>query len=146
MPAGKKVRRLGVLAAVVAVMGVIAAPAEARTGTHFTVVGEVIQAHGNQDRFFFREALFNPFNPFNRVGNLKAKCKARGKVRCLGRFHFDGSIGGFGDVWVRGNIGGHDTTLNVVDGTGTFTGAVTGKVDVDPVDRRTTVYRFHLTH
>jgi hypothetical protein len=126
-------------------MAVIAAPAEAQS-SHFKVVGEVIQGHETANGFTFREALFNPNNLFNRVGNLKVKCKRTGKIRCLGRFHFDGSIGGFGDLWVRGNFGGGDTTLNVVDGTGTFTGRVAGKVNIDPVDRNTTVYGFHLVY
>jgi hypothetical protein len=123
---------------------VIAAPGQARSGPDFVVVGEFIQGHEENGRFFFREALFNPANLNNRVGNLKGKCVERGKVRCLARFHFDGSIGGFGELWVRGNFGGGDSTGNVVDGTGTFTGAVTGKVNVDAVGR-TNVYRFHIT-
>ena len=144
MSAGTKVRRVGALVAIGAAMAVFAAPAEASGTHHFKVVGELIQSHGTDNTFVGREALFNPNNLFNRVGNTKFKCKARGKFRCLARFHFDGSIGGFGDLWVRGNFGGHDTTANVVDGTGTFTGAVAGKVNVDPIDRNTTVYGFHL--
>jgi hypothetical protein len=145
MPAGRKVRRLGVLAVAVAVTGVIAAPGQARTGPDFAVVGEFIRGHEIPNGFTFREALFNPANLNNRVGNLKAKCVDRGKARCLARFHFDGSIGGFGDLWVRGNFGARDSTGNVVDGTGTFGGDVTGKVNVDFVNRNTVVYRFHIT-
>ena len=145
MPASKTVRRVGVLVAVVAAMAVIAAPAQAQS-SHFKVVGEAIGGHPTANGFTVREALFNPANLFNRVGNLKAKCKTTGKFRCLARFHFDGSIGGFGDLWVRGNFGGGDTTLNVVDGTGTFTGKVAGKVNLDPLDRNTTLYGFHLVY
>ena len=146
MPAGRKARRLGVLAATVAATAAIAAPAEGRSfDHHFAVVAESVQAHEENGRFLFREVLFNPDNLNNRVGNLKGKCKFRSKVRCLVRIHLDGSIGGFGDLRVRGNFGRHDTTLNVVDGTGSFSGAVTGKMDIDEIDRNTAVYRFHLT-
>jgi hypothetical protein len=142
MPAGRKLRRLGVLAATVAATAAIAAPAEGRSfDRHFVVVGESLQAHEENGRFLFREVLFNPANLNNRVGNLKGKCHFRSKVRCVVRFHFDGSIGGFGDLWARGNFGAGDSEFNVVDGTGTLT----GKVNFDPVDRNTTVYRFHLT-
>jgi hypothetical protein len=143
MSVPSRFRRVGALVAVGAALAVVAAPAEA-SGTHFKVVGVTIGGHETANGFTVREALFNPLNPGNRVGNLKAKCKQRGKIRCLGRFHFDGSIGGFGDLWVRGNFGAHDTTGNVVDGTGTFTGAVAGKVNLDPIDRHTTLYGFHL--
>jgi hypothetical protein len=147
MPAGRKVRRLGVLVAVGAVLAMVVAPADAkRSGTHFDVVGEVIRQGETDGQFRFREALFNPLNLNNRVGWMKGRCRLANKTRCRAVFHFDGSIGGFGDLWVRGNFGGGDSTGNVVDGTGTFTGAVTGKVNIDFVDRNTSVYRFHITH
>ena len=116
MSVSSRVRRVGALVAAGAALAVVAAPAEA-SGTHFKVVGETVGGHPTANGFTVREALFNPLNLSNRVGNLKAKCKTTGKFRCIARFHFDGSIGGFGDLWVRGNFGGGDTTLNVVDGT-----------------------------
>ena len=50
--------------------------------------------------------LFNPANPDNVVGHNHGHCKAArgGKNHCVIVTHLDGSIGGFGDLLLRGNI------------------------------------------
>jgi hypothetical protein len=142
-----KARRVGALVASGAALAVFAAPAEARTfATHFEVFGKAISGHEIEDGFAFREALYNPLNLSNRVGSAKARCvggEGR-KTRCAARIHLDGTIGGFGDLLIKGNIGRRDHTLNVVDGSGDFTGGVTGKVVLE-IGRNTTLYEFHLT-
>ena len=129
-----------------AAVAVIAMPANAGSfDRHFTVLSEDVQGHEIENGFAFRSALFNPANPINRVGWSKVKCRDRSKGICKAFLHFDGSIGGFGDLAVKGNFGGGDRTLNVVDGNGSFTGAVTGKMIVEGIDRNTELLHFHLT-
>jgi hypothetical protein len=62
------------------------------------------------------------------------------KLRCVILTHLDGSIGGFGDLLLKGNIGRGDATLNVVD----RRGAVSGKVVNDALGRRTSLVSFSL--
>jgi hypothetical protein len=130
-------------------MAAIAAPAEGRTlfDHHFKVVAETVRGHQIPDGFAFRDLLFNPFNLSNQVGHSQARCVGQrgGKSHCVGRFHFDGSIGGFGELLVRGNFGRGDHTLNVVDGSGDFSGRIAGKMVVKGIDRNTNLLKFDLT-
>jgi hypothetical protein len=67
------------------------------------------------------------------------------KARCRVLYHFDGTIGGFGDLLVKGNIGRGDRTLNVVDGNGDFSGAVAGKVFIHNLNKPVNLIDFALT-
>jgi hypothetical protein len=58
--------------------------------------------------------------------------------------HLDGSVGGFGDLFLKGNLGRGDKTLNVVDGDGDFGGGVSGKVRVDSISNRLDLVGFDL--
>ena len=149
MTIGKKARRVGVLAATAAAMAAIAAPAEGRAlfDHHFKVVEENVGAREIPNGVAFRSVLFNPFNLSNRIGHLHGRCVDRGgrKARCKARIHLDGSIGGFGDLIVKGNTLRGDNTLNVVDGSGDFTGRIAGKMVIKGLDRTTSLLKFDLT-
>jgi hypothetical protein len=61
----------------------------------------------------------------NQVGHSHLRCRfveESRKARCRALFHLDGTIGGFGNLLVKGNIGRGDRTLNLVDGDGDFSG------------------------
>jgi hypothetical protein len=141
-------RLVALLAAAVAVSAV-ALPSSAAGSftTHFDVLRETVRVNEHPGSFTFRDVLLNPANPNNRVGWDKGRCRpARGgKLRCVIVTHLDGSIGGFGDLLLRGNIGRGDNTLNVVDGNGDFSGAVTGKVVAENPGRRVSLVHFALT-
>jgi hypothetical protein len=121
--------------------------AGASFATHFTVVKKTVRAHGTDTSISFRDVLLNPANPDNAVGYDHGRCRARnsGKLHCAIVTHLDGSIGGFGDLLLKGNIGRGDRTLNVVDGNGDFSGAVSGKVVAEHPGRRVTLVNFSLT-
>ncbi len=116
--------------------------------THFSVVSEDQRGHETENGFVFRTFLFNPANLNNRVGSSKARCvfiERSRKARCKVLFHFDGSIGGFGDLLVKGNNGRGDHTMNVVDGSGDFSGAVTGKMFIHNLGQPVNQIDFALT-
>ena len=50
--------------------------------------------------------------------------RTESKARCKILLHLDGTIGGFGDLLLKGNIGRGDRTVSVVDGSGDFEGAL----------------------
>jgi hypothetical protein len=136
--------------AAVAVLA-IALPASsgASFATHFSVVSEDQEGHETENGFAFRTLLFNPANLANQVGHSHLKCRfieESRKARCRALFHFDGTIGGFGNLLVKGNIGRGDRTLNVVDGDGDFSGAVAGKLFVHDLNQPTNLLGFALTH
>jgi hypothetical protein len=148
MREARRTRRLvAALAGMVAVMAVaLPSTAGASFTTHFTVLKETVAVHQHGDSFTFRDVLLNPLNPNNRVGWDKGRCRVRGaKLRCAIVTHLDGSIGGFGDLLAKGNLGRGDKTLNIVDGTGDFTGAISGKVVAEHPGRRVTLVHFALT-
>jgi hypothetical protein len=130
-------RRVGLLGATCAAAIGIAVPASAGGSfdQHFTVISKDTRGHAIPDGFEGHVALLNPANRKDRVGKGKVRCTLREgerKAHCRVLYHFDGTIGGFGDLLVKGNVGGDDLTLNVVDGSGDFAGAV-GKMYVrDP--------------
>jgi hypothetical protein len=145
------IRRGGVVAAV-AVAASLATALPANAGgtfdSHFSVFSQQIRGHRTASGFAFRTALLNPANTFNRVGYAHAKCRAeRGqrKAHCKVLFHFDGSVGGFGDLLVKGNFGRGDHTANVVDGNGSFSGAITGKAFIHNLGRNNNLIDFALT-
>ena len=142
-----RVRRAGALVCAGAALAVFAAPAEASYDRHFKVVAETVRGHQIPDGFAFRDVLLNPFNLSNQVGHSQARCVGQQgrKSHCVGRFHFDGSIGGFGELLVRGNTGRGDLTLNVVDGSGDFSGRIAGKMVIKGLDRTTSTLKFDLT-
>jgi hypothetical protein len=138
----------GLLAAAAATLAIaLPGTAGASFATHFSVVKKTVRLHQQGDTFTFREVLLNPANRHNQVGWDKGRCRGErgGKLRCVILTHLDGSIGGFGNLLLRGNIGRRDGTLNVVDGSGDFSGAVSGKVVNDALNRRVSLVTFSLT-
>jgi hypothetical protein len=136
------------LAAAIAALAVaFTGTAGASFDTHFSVIKKTTRFVQQGDTFKFKEKLLNPANPRNQVGWDKGRCRGeRGeKLHCVVLTHLDGSIGGFGNLLLRGNIGGGDATLNVVDGSGDFSGAVSGKVVNDALNRRVSLVSFSLT-
>ena len=143
-------RRLALLGAAALAVAALAMPANsgATFATHFSVISEDQRGHDTERGFVFRTFLFNPANLNNRVGHSKARCvfiERSRKARCKVLFHFDGSIGGFGELLAKGNIGRGDRTLNIVDGSGDFSGAVTGKVFIHNINDPVNQLDFHLT-
>ena len=120
-------RRFTLVAALAAtVLGVLAIPAFARVDHHFSVdiKGSEAQFHGNRDRFRLRAPLVATFNHENQVGRLQIHCRQSGdKARCAGIVHLNGDVGGEGFLYVRGNLGHGDNSLNVTGGTDDFAGA-----------------------
>jgi hypothetical protein len=114
---------------------------------HFTVIERDTGGHEIANGFAFRFDLLNPANRDNRVGHGHARCtnRAAGKSRCRALIHLDGTIGGFGDLFARGNYGHGDHTLTVTDGNGDFSGRIAGKVAVHLHHRVTTKLLFDLT-
>ncbi len=115
---------------------VIAVPASARVDHHFSVDIRGSETHfgGGQERFHLHAPLVQKDNHANQVGNLRFHCRqANDKLRCAGRVHLNGEVGGFGDMFVRGNLGRNDNRLNITGGNGDFEGAA-GKI-VAPKNR-----------
>jgi len=142
--------RLGILlvaTALAVTATVVPAGARAPFDRHFDVLGTGIGGRETSNGFAFRFVLQNPANPINQVGHGHARCRFdRGpKPRCRFLFHFDGSIGGFGDLLARGNFGHGDHTFTIVDGDGDFSGRIAGKVTDHTLDRNTDSLHFDLT-
>jgi hypothetical protein len=130
-------RRLA-LAAIAAALAILmlAIPASARVDHHFSVdiKGSEANFGGGQDRFHFHAPLAATFNRDNQVGNLRFHCRQpNDKLRCTGVLHLNGDVGGFGALFIRGNLGTNDDRLNITGGTGDFEGAA-GKI-VAPKNR-----------
>jgi hypothetical protein len=137
-----------VAGAIAALVVALPASASGSFDRHFTVLSKDVAGHETTNGFAFRSVLLNPANPANRIGNSHVRCRfdrQSRKSRCRGVFHFDGTIGGFGDLLIKGNFGGRDHTGAVVDGDGDFTGSVAGKIFVHNINRRTTLIDFDLT-
>src|SRR3954451_11724561 len=122
-----------IVAALVAAIGVavIATPTSAlQFSRHFVVVSHQVASKRTDNGFVFKDELLAPWN-FNRnVGRDRGVCKQSGhKVRCKEGVHLDGTIGGYGNLLVKGNFGRGDHTLLVINGNGDFDG-VAGKVTV----------------
>lgn len=131
-----------------AVLGpaLLAVPASASFDHHFRVFEKAVSLHPHgQNGFRFRGTLFETRDAHNRVGQDRTDCKQghRGKLKCHAIAHFNGGVGGFGDIAVSGNIGRHDRRLNVVGGSHNFNG-VAGKVLIHTVSRNITRLRFDL--
>lgn len=117
-------------------------PASARIDHHFSVDLEAGQTifGGDRDRFHLHGPLVATFNRDNQVGNLRFHCRnGNHKGRCAGVVHLNGDVGGVGFIYLRGNLGAGDNSLNITGGTDDFEGAA-GKV-VAPKNR----LHFHLT-
>jgi hypothetical protein len=123
------------------VVGVLAIPASARIDHHFSadIRGSDVEIHGSEAEFRLRAPLVATFNHENQVGRLQIHCRNRShKARCAGIVHLNGDVGGEGFIYIRGNLGNNDGTLNVTGGTDDFDGAA-GKI-VAPKNR----LHFHL--
>jgi len=119
----------GVLAALCS--AALAVPAPASFAPHFTVL-EKARFHllSNERVFTVRGGLYDPLNHNDRVGKDRGRCRVRpdnNVLRCRGVMHFNGEIGGSGDIKYRGNISDVDPRVNVTGGSGDFNG-VAGKV------------------
>ena len=120
-----------ILAATLAALGsaALAVPAFGSFDHHFTVF-EKARFHvlQNQEVFTIRGGLFDPRNRIDRVGRDRGFCKVRAPelLKCRGKMHFNGEIGGLGTIRYRGNVRPHHTRLNVTGGSGDFNG-VAGK-------------------
>jgi hypothetical protein len=140
--------RLAVVVAAIVFALVLPLSAGASFDRHFSVISKDAGGHEIPNGFAFRTVLLNPANQANRVGYGDARCvfvEATRKARCRVRFHFDGTIGGFGDLLVKGNVGRGDNTVQVVDGSGDFSGAVAGKAFIHHINRPKNLIDFSLT-
>ena len=111
-------------------IALLAIPASASFDHHFGVIGKQVSGHGGENGFSFQDKLLDPDNRHDKVGRDWGKCEVRRgirKLKCRVLVHLNGKIGGFGNIAVRGNFGGHDNRLNVVRGTKDFNG-VAGKM------------------
>jgi hypothetical protein len=140
-------RRVAALVAGLASVVAIAVPGSSASSfdRHFSVLVHYTGGHETGNGFAFRYELANPANPSNRVGHGHARCRVAHKARCRLLFHFDGTIGGFGDLLLRGNFGHRDQTFTVVDGNGSFGGGVAGKAVTHTVRRNVDLAHFDLT-
>jgi hypothetical protein len=141
-------RRLTALIAGVAGVVAIALPASAGASfdRHFSVLAHGTGGHETSYGFAFGFDLLNPTNPSNQVGHGHARCRVPAhKARCKIVFHFDGTIGGFGDLLVKGNFGDGDQTFAVADGNGDFSGRIAGKAVTHTLNRNTDLVHFDLT-
>jgi hypothetical protein len=106
------------------VLVVVAIPASARIDHHFSADIRNAQFHGDRDAFRLRAMLVATFNGDDQVGRLQIHCRQSGdKSRCAGIVHLNGEVGGEGFLYVRGNLGHGDNSLNVTGGTDDFAGA-----------------------
>ena len=119
-----------IAAVTLAALGLALLPIQASASFdhHFTVFERESFNHNPNDTFRFRGKVFDPRNRHDRVGRDRGHCTIRphNELRCRGTFHLNGEIGGFGDIKYGGDFGPGDTRLNVVGGSGDFTG-VAGK-------------------
>jgi hypothetical protein len=136
------------VAAVAAMALALPLSAGASFDHRFSVISKDVRFHEIPNGFTGRTVLLNQGNRNNRVGYGHVRCRfiepAR-KARCRVLFHLDGSIGGFGDLVAKGNIGSDDHTLQVVDGTGDFSGAVAGKAVIHHPGQPRNLIDFSLT-
>ena len=141
----RKIIVVGGVTALVA--GALALPASASFDHHFTVLEKQVSSERiSRNTFRFKNRLVDPRNHRNRVGRDRGRCTfAHGKGRCRAKVHLDGEIGGFGDLFVRGDIGRHDRRLNVVGGTDDFDG-VAGKMLLRQRGSRPDKLHFDLVH
>ena len=145
-----KDHRVASIGALCAAVITVALPASAAASfdPEFSVLSRDVRSHETDNGFVGHTHIFNPANLNQKVGKGKVRCRFNEgdrKAHCRVLVHLDGTIGGFGDLVLRGNIGRGDTTLNVVDGTGDFSGAVTGRALVHDVAEPDNLIDFHLT-
>jgi hypothetical protein len=104
----------------------LAIPASASFDHHFSVVAKHDRFHQDSDGIRFQSDLFATWNHHNQVGHNRGKCRDAGDgFRCKVKFHFNGEVGGRGDIRAHGD-GSGDHRLVVVGGSGDFNG-VAGK-------------------
>jgi hypothetical protein len=106
-----------------------AIPASASIDHHFTVIERPKSHHNTEDTFRFTSYLVADFDHQDHVGRDRGLCRvqASGKARCRATIFLNGEVGGVGAIQVNGNVGEGDNRLNVVGGTGDFSG-VAGKM------------------
>lgn len=136
-------KRWIVVVTMATVCAVLAIPASASFDHHFTARAKKVRIdYRPHSKFRVKALLVDPQNHHRRVGREWGRCKTRHHgFRCRQRFHFNGRIGGFGDIAASGYLHGHHRRENVVKGTHDFNG-VAGKVWVGGVSP---LIRFDLT-
>jgi hypothetical protein len=126
----------------------IALPASAGASFdhHFSVVSRDLRFHEIPGGFIGHTELVDPDNFAARVGKGKIKClfnERNRKARCRVALHLDGTIGGFGDLLLKGNVGRGESTVLVVNGSGDFAGAV-GKAFIHDPEESDNLIDFDL--
>jgi hypothetical protein len=149
MSAGADRRFLAVIVGTAVAAVAIIAPGGAAAFDHqFTVLSKDRGGHRTANGFAFNIELLNPSNNRNKVGRGHGRCRVKGhrrKARCRLVVHLDGSVGGFGDLVLKGNVGRGDRTMDVVGGHGDFGGGVAGRARIDSVNDELDRMRFDLT-
>src|SRR4051794_27846232 len=127
-------RRFAVVAAGAALVAMAASPSALGSSPfdrHFVVNSKTTSVHEADDgTVTFKDILRPTWSRTERVGRDVGRCEPSGhhKYRCRVFTHLDGTVGGYGDMIAKGNLGGrHDNTLLVVNGNGDFDG-VAGKL------------------
>jgi hypothetical protein len=134
---------IGAVAVAALAVGLTAIPASATFDSHFSVIAKQTSGHNvGRHEFRFQEKLLNPRDRDDKVGRDWVDCKFKPnikKLRCRALAHFNGQIGGFGNIRVSGDIRPPhgNRRLNVVGGTHDFTG-VAGKVLVRSLHQKNT--------
>ena len=112
----------------------------------FSVIAKQTSGSGGQNGFRFKDKLLDPRNRHDKVGRDWGRCKPKPKIRklrCHALVHLNGEVGGFGNIQVSGDFGGHDNRLNVVGGTHDFNG-IAGKMLIHSLHGNTDRLRFAL--
>jgi hypothetical protein len=119
-------------------VGTIAAMALATTSSgagfdrHFTVIAKESGFEETRDGFRLKFKMLDEFDHSDKVGRAKARCReGRRKLRCHALLHFNGEVGGRGDLVIKGNFGRGDNSALVTNGSGEFDG-VAGKLITHP--------------
>jgi hypothetical protein len=130
-------------------VGMIAAMALATTTSgasfdrHFAVVAKDTAFKETEEGFRLRFKMLEEHDRSDKVGRARARCRTGRKVRCRALLHFNGEVGGRGDLIVKGNLGRGDNNLLVVNGTGDFDG-VAGKMIIHSGPRNKDKWHFDL--
>jgi hypothetical protein len=127
---------LAVLVGVIAAMAFATTSSSAGLDRHFAVIAKGVSFEEIRDGFRVRFKLLDEFDRSDKVGTARARCReGRRKVRCHAPMHFNGEVGGRGDLIVEGNFGRGDQSFLVVNGSGDFDG-VAGKMITHPLPGR----------
>jgi hypothetical protein len=125
------------IASAIAVAALAVPASGASFDHHFSVISKDVSHKSTNHSFEFKSVLLNKFDRNDKVGVARGKCKFNKgdhKGRCKVLIRLNGKVGGSGQLFVKGNIGRHDNTLLVRNGSGDFNG-VAGKLSVHTVNK-----------